>query len=301
MTGPARSTGRPGRAGRSGRAGRGDRPERTARSDGAERQERARQRRTGGAGARPSGAAAGSPGRATRVARPSVTRPVRRRRSLWAGLAAALALVAVLVWLTVWSPLLDVRDVEVVGAAPDQIEAVRAAAAVAPGTSLLWLDGDEVARDVRTLPRIASVDVSRDYPGTVVVSVTEREPVLAAPSPAGGVLLVDATGFGYRTMPERPPGIPALTLPPGMIPSPDEPATRAAADVAVALPAALRAEVVEVRANGRFDVGFVLTGGREVRWGADADNERKAAVLAALLTRPGVAYDVSTPDLAVVR
>jgi cell division protein FtsQ len=230
-----------------------------------------------------------------------VARPVRRRRSLWAGLAAALALVAVLVWLTVWSPLLDVRDVEVVGAAPDQVEAVRAAAAVAPGTSLLWLDGDDVAEDVRTLPRVASVDVSRDYPGTVVVSVTEREPVLAAPSPAGGVLLVDATGFGYRTMPERPPGIPALTLLPGMLPSPDDPGTRAAADVVVALPAALRADVVEVRANGRFDVGFVLTGDREVRWGADADNERKAAVLAALLTRPGVAYDVSTPDLAVVR
>jgi cell division protein FtsQ len=86
-----------------------------------------------------------------------------------------------------------------------------------------------------------------------------------------------------------------------MIPSPDEPGTRAAADVVVALPAALRNEVVEVRANGRFDVGFVLTGDREVRWGADADNERKAAVLAALLSRPGSAYDVSTPDLAVVR
>ncbi len=45
----------------------------------------------------------------------------------------------------------------------------------------------------------------------------------------------------------------------------------------------------------------MLTGGREVRWGADADNERKAAVLGALLTRPGTLYDVSTPQLAVVR
>ncbi|MHC1561684.1 cell division protein FtsQ/DivIB [Actinomycetospora sp. C-140] len=293
MSGSARPTGRPARGGRSGRAGRGDRGDRGDRPD--------RERRSGGAGARPSGAAAGSPGRTQRSARPRASGPVRRRRGLWTGLAAGLLLVAAVVYVTVWSPLLDVRDVQVVGAAPDQTEAVRAAAAVAPGTSLLWLDGDDVADRVRTLPRTASVDVARDWPGTLVVTVSEREPVLAAPAPGGGVLLVDATGFGYRTMPARPAGVPALTLPPGVLPSPDEPGTRAAADVIVAVPASLRADVTEVRADGPFDVGFVLTGEREVRWGADADNDRKAAVLTALLTRPGSVYDVSTPDLAVVR
>ncbi|MFC5142528.1 cell division protein FtsQ/DivIB, partial [Actinomycetospora rhizophila] len=254
----------------------------------------------GGAGARPEGAAAGS-SRCARRPRPAVGGPARRRRGIWIGLAVGVLLVAALVYLTVWSPLLDVREVQVVGAAPDQVEAVRDAAAVAPGRSLLWLDTDDVADGVRELPRVATVDVSREWPGTLVVTVAEREPVLAAPAPSGGVVLVDATGFGYRTMPVRPPGVPVLTLPPGMLPSPDEPGTRAAADVVVALPASLRADLLEVRANGPYDVGFVLTGEREVRWGADADNERKAAVLAALLTRPGSVYDVSTPDLAVVR
>ncbi|GAA4944197.1 cell division protein FtsQ/DivIB [Actinomycetospora succinea] len=296
MTGPARPTGRPGRTGRAGRSGRAGRTERGARPEKAERTDR----RSGGAGARPEGAAAGSPGRARRP-RPAVTGQARRRRGVWIGLAVGLLVVAALVYLTVWSPLLDVREVQVVGAAPDQVEAVRGAAAVEPGTSLLWLDADGVAESVRGLPRVATVDVSRDWPGTLVVTVAEREPVLAAPAPGGGVVLVDATGFGYRTMPDRPAGVPALTLPPGMLPSPDEPGTRAAADVVVALPASLRADLVEVRANGPYDVAFVLTGDREVRWGADADNERKAAVLAALLTRPGSVYDVSTPDLAVVR
>jgi cell division protein FtsQ len=301
VSGPARSTGRPARGGRSGRAGRTERTPRTDRPERAERGGRdRRERRSGGAGARPSGAAAGSPGRA-RPIRPRTSGPSRRRPGLWIGLAAGAVLLAVLAWLTLWSPVFDVREVRVAGAAPDQTEAVRAAAAVAPGTSLLWLDGDDVAVRVRTLPRTASVDVSRDWPGTLVVTVSERVPVLAAPAPGGGVLLVDATGFGYRTMPQHPDGVPTLTLPPGVLPSPDEPGTRAAADVAVALPAGLRADVVEVRADGPYDVGFVLTGGREVRWGADADNERKAAVLAALLSRPGSVYDVSTPDLAVVR
>ena len=295
MTGPARPAGRRERAGRKGRVGRPERAERSGRTD-----RDGRGRPAGGAGARPAGAASGSPGRARRVARAARPGPGRRRRGLWTGLAAGLLVVAGLVWLTVFSPVLDVSEVRVVGAAPDQVETIRTGAGVAPGTSLLWLDGDDVAARVRTLPRIAGVDVSRDWPATLVVRVVEREPVLATPAP-GGVLLIDVTGFGYRTLSERPPGVPTLVLPPGVLPSPDEPATRAAADVVVALPAALRADVVEVRANGRFDVAFVLTGNREVRWGADADNERKAAVLAALLSRPGTVYDVSTPDLAVVR
>ncbi|GAA4891519.1 FtsQ-type POTRA domain-containing protein [Actinomycetospora straminea] len=293
MSGSARPTGRPGRTGRASRSGRAGRAGRTASGARAER-------RTGAAGARPEGPAAGSPGR-TRRPRTPVAATARRRRGVWAGVAAGLLVVAALVWLTVFSPLLDVREVQVVGAADDQVEAVRTAAAVAPGTSLLWLDGDDVAQRVRILPRTASVDVSRDWPGTLVVTVAEREPVLATPAPGGGVVLVDATGFGYRTMSERPEGVPALVLPPGILPSPDEPGTRAAADVVVALPVSLRTDLVEVRATGPYDVGFVLTGGREVRWGADADNERKAAVLGALLTRPGTVYDVSTPDLAVVR
>ena len=81
--------------------------------------------------------------------------------------------------------------------------------------------------------------------------------------------------------------------------SPGDPATVAAVRVLQALPAALRAKVTELRANGAYDVSFLLDG-RTVRWGADAEDERKAAVLGPLLTRPGSVFDVSTPDLPVV-
>jgi cell division protein FtsQ len=216
------------------------------------------------------------------------------------GAVVVVLVLAALVWVTVFSPVLDVRAVRVVGATPEEVAPVERAAAVGPGTSLLWLDGDAVADRVRTEPRVASVDVGRRWPRTLVITVTEREPVLAVPH-EGGVVLVDATGFAYRTAPARPPGVPTFVLPGGVLPSPEEPGTRAAADVIVALPATLRADIAEVRGGGAYDVGFVLTDGRQVRWGGDVDNERKAAVLAALLTRPGALYDVSTPQLAVVR
>ena len=113
VTGPARSTGRPGRAGRSGRAGRGDRPSgRPGPTAPSARSGRA-QRRTGGAGARPLGcrgrlAGTRQAGRPPPVTRPAPLPPVasgsaRRGARRWSPCSCRLS---------VWSPLLDVRDVE---------------------------------------------------------------------------------------------------------------------------------------------------------------------------------------------
>jgi cell division protein FtsQ len=215
-----------------------------------------------------------------------------------AGVVAA-AVVAGVVWLLGFSTLLDVTDVEVTGATPETLPAVRQAAAVPPGTSLVWLDTAALDGRVQTIPRVATVDVRRSLPHTVTVTVTEREPVAAVPMSAG-VALVDGTGFAYRTMPAPPPGIPRLVLGPGVGASPSDPTTVAAVRVLTALPADLRSKITELRAASPYDVSFTLDGNRSVRWGADADDARKAAVLGPLLTRPGSTYDVSTPDLPVV-
>jgi cell division protein FtsQ len=152
---------------------------------------------------------------------------------------------------------------------------------------------------VQTIPRVATVDVRRSLPHTVTVTVTEREPVAAMPL-GTGVALVDGTGFAYRTMPAPPPGIPRLVLGPGIAAAPSDPTTVAAVRVLAALPPDLRGRITELRAASPYDVSFSLDAGRAVRWGADADDARKAAVLGPLLTRPGSTYDVSTPDLPVV-
>jgi cell division protein FtsQ len=251
---------------------------------------------------------AGRRGRGGRPApdRPAATPLIRaRRRRLVVAVLTVLVLGGLLA-VTLASPWLDVTRVDVSGAAPETRAAVEQAASIAPDTSLLWLDGDltgsGVAERVQALPRVASVDVGRDWPHTLTVTVTEREPVLAVPGAgAAGVALVDATGFAYRTIAVAPRGLPVLRLPAGAAPVPGDASTVAAVRVLGALPPDLRRRVTEVRANGAFDVELTLGGDTTVRWGGDTENARKAAVLRALLTRPGSVYDVSSPDLAVVR
>ena len=219
------------------------------------------------------------------------------RRGLGALIAAAV--VGALVWLLGVSSVFDVTAVEVDGASAETLPAVRAAAQVAPGSSLLWLDTADVDARVQTIPRVATVDVRRALPHTVTVTVTEREPVAAMPL-GTGVALVDGTGFAYRTMPAPPPGVPRLVLGPGLAAAPSDPTTVAAVRVLAALPADLRGRITELRAASPYDVSFSLDAGRSVRWGADVDDARKAAVLGPLLSQPGSTYDVSTPDLPVV-
>ena len=254
----------------------------------------------------------GGPGR-----RPgSGTRPRSRpRRPVGPARVAVVAalLVVGIVWLVAFSSVFDVDEVDgvdVVGASPEALPLVADAARVDPGTSLLWLDTDDVAARVLALPRVATVDVRRSLPGTLVVAVTERTPVVGAPAP-GGTALVDPSGLAYRTVADPPAGLPVLRLaappsapgtPPGPVPvpSPGDPATVAAVHVVDALPPVLRARVAEVRAPSPYAVELGLADGPVVRWGADERNDTKVAVLSALLTRPGTTYDVSTPEIAVV-
>jgi cell division protein FtsQ len=112
-----------------------------------------------------------------------------------------------------------------------------------------------------------------------------------------GAHLIDGTGLDYALTNEPPPGLPELSV---ITVSPDDPTTRAAITVLDAIPQPLRAEVIKLSAQRPSDVELTLSDDRTVRWGSADDSARKAAVLAALLTRPGSVYDVVTPDFPTV-
>ncbi|MGH3763492.1 cell division protein FtsQ/DivIB, partial [Actinophytocola sp.] len=223
---------------------------------------------------------------------PSRRRYLARR---WIALLLVLAVLG-LTYVIMFTSLIGVRTVEVHGTREISARTVRDAADVELGTPMVRLDTDEVVRRVATLRRVFEVSVSRSLPSTVEIHVTERTPVAVVPD-ADGVHLVDRTGADYATVPTRPRGLPVLTV---TEVGPDDPATRAAVTVLGAIPDQLRKRVVEVSARTPGDVRLKLAKGRVVKWGDAEDNERKVAVLAPLLTRPGRTYDVATPDFPTV-
>ena len=225
-------------------------------------------------------------------------RAVSRRRYLrrrWIALGAAVAVLGV-TYLVVFTSLFGVRSVEVFGVGTIPPDSVRAAAAVEPGTPLVRLDTGEVRDRVAALPKVFSVEVARSFPSTVEITVVERVPVAVMVAQDGGHL-IDGTGLDYEVVEVIPPGVPELVV---SVARPDDPATTAAVTVLAVIPPQLRAQVVKVSAATPGNVRLNLADGRLVKWGGAEGSERKAAVLAPLLTRPGKVYDVATPEFPTV-
>lgn len=248
------------------------------------------------------------PGRPAPNAR---SRPARRRRPLSRGrrralrLALAVGAVAVVAWLLLASPVLAVRHVRVDGAVTLTADEVRRAAGVADGTPLLRVDVDAARTRVARLPQVASVQVTRGWPGTVVVTLTERLPV-AVVDRGGTRSLVDKDGVLFDTITGDPPhGVVPLDV---ANPRSDDPTTRAALAALAAMPPDLRAQIARASATTDQDVTLTLAGGTTVLWGDAADSAKKASVLGALVGQikagtldPAKTIDVSAPSAVVLR
>ncbi len=215
-------------------------------------------------------------------------RTVVRRRLVAILVMTVVTAVVCAVWFT---PVLGVREVEVRGVVEMTEVQVLEAAAIEPGTPLVRVDTEAVAARVRELRRVAGVRVERVLPGSVRLTVDERDPVGVVLA-GDGAHLVDATGRDYATVAQPPAGLPELKA--------SGAALDAAVGVVTQLPEALRREVLVVTAGSPSGVRLTLSAGREVRWGSVADSPRKAAVLEVLLTREGEVFDVSSPELPTV-
>ena len=175
-------------------------------------------------------------------------------------------------------------------------EEVLDAAAEVPGTPLLQIDTDAVADRVATIRRVASARVQREYPSTLRITIVERVPVVVKDYPDGPHLF-DRDGVDFATAPP-PPGLPYLEAD---NPGPNDPPTKAALEVMTALRPEVAAQVGRIAAPSVASITLTLVDGRMVVWGTTDRTEEKAEKLAALLTQPGAAYDVSSPDLPTVK
>jgi cell division protein FtsQ len=247
------------------------------------------------------------------AARPAATRPgggtvsgtsaqrfaarVRRRRRRRVGLLGAALVLGLLVgWLMFGSTVLAVHRIEVRGAHRVPVAAVREAASRELGRSMALISPQQVAVRVVGLPLVAHATVVRRWPSTLVVTVTERQPIAAVPAAGGTVSLVDRDGVVVDTAPRAPDGLPLLQVD---LTRAGVPALRAARQVYDDLPPSVRATVHGIRALSPDAVSFVLSDGSTVLWGSAQDDARKAAALAGVHPKPlahPVTIDVTSPD-----
>jgi cell division protein FtsQ len=208
--------------------------------------------------------------------------------------AAMLALVA---WLLFASSVLGLRDITVTGSQIAGPDTVRAAAGVAQGTPLLSLDTGRVAARIRAaLPSVRDVQVRRQLPHTLVITVTERSAVAVVPEQGGFAVLAD-DGVVFQHLPALPTGTVVVQL---AAPGPHDAATLAALRVVKALTAQLRAALGAVVAPDATHISLTLADGRTVVWGDADSSDVKATVATALLDRAAHTINVSVPDFATV-
>lgn len=214
-------------------------------------------------------------------------------------LAAVVAVLAVagLGYALVFTPVVGVRSVEVTGVKRLEKAAVLKLADIADRYPMVRVNTDGAEQRIATLPQVEAVEVSRSWPTTISIEVTERTP-LAYFDAQDGLWLVDRFGVPFHRVGHRPARLPELKI--ATVAS-DDRTTRAATSVLTGIGSKLRDRVKMISARTPRSVTMTLSGGRVVRWGDDSQIERKSRVLAALLTRPGKYYDVSSPELPTVK
>jgi cell division protein FtsQ len=216
-----------------------------------------------------------------RARRVAVTREQGQRRlRLILFVVAFLGLLG-LVWLALESPALDLDHVEVGGTGGVSVDEVVTAAGVSRGDALTFIDTDAVRDRVEALPRIASAKVTRSFPGTLQIEVTEREPAAWVSLPVrkgsrpGAVVFIDAQGRVIEEGKSPAAGLPEIR---GLGALADVGAhvhPVGAVTLLTELPPALRAQVATVT----IEHGEATLGLRERRGGwASAETVRLGAI-----------------------
>jgi cell division protein FtsQ len=170
------------------------------------------------------------------------------------------------------------------------------AAGIAPGTPLARVDTAAAARRVEQITQIQSARVSRHWPDSVAITVTDRTPALAVAAP-GGFELIDKSGVVVTRVAAPPSGMAELTSAPQALRG--SPVVRAAVTVLGELPARVRGMVSTVSVPSPGAVTLHLQGGITVVWGSTSRAASKAAELQILMGTNASYYDLSDPSTAV--
>lgn len=226
----------------------------------------------------------------------------RRSRLLFGTLMVILIGVG-LVLIAYLTPLMSMRSTEVRDNKAVPTDEILRVAEVPEGTPLLQVDTRAVAQRVAAIPSVESVRVQRSYPSSLLITVTERTPVVIINEDTK-VHVLDRTGVAYLNY-DRRQGVPPemLKLPELVTPTPGptDPTTKATLEVVSGLPESLLRQVIRVSATSPVAIELTLTGKRTVVWGDSERGADKARTLGDILTRKASTYNVSSPDFPALK
>jgi cell division protein FtsQ len=213
----------------------------------------------------------------------------RRRRRILGWALAAIALAVGVAYL-IRTPLFGLSAVRVEGTEAVAQAEVLQASKVRIGEPYLGLDLVAIRDRVAALPRVAAVRVTRDYPSTLRITVTERPPVAVVSSAgvfAGSVYwLVAADGTVLDAAASRPADLPyvaSVPLPDGVGPGSRLPPGNELANALTALGGMapeLKRQVTGVDARTLDSLEFTLKDGTRVLYGLAVDQPAKDAAVA---------------------
>jgi cell division protein FtsQ len=207
-----------------------------------------------------------------------------------------LALVGTGVWLVLFSSVVTVRDVSVSGNTSLTSARIEKVARAPIGHQLARVDLAAIQARVETLPAVKSVSVSRSWPHTIAIDVTERTPV-AVVDRGAGLQAVDDDGVLFGSYARRPDDLPLVHTAADV----KSEALAEAARVVTSLRPDIAAKVDSVDVETVDRIKLRLLGGRTVMWGSAEDSAQKAEVLAVLLEQKADQIDVSVPGRPTTR
>lgn len=218
------------------------------------------------------------------------TQTTSHRRPVIAIVGGLAVVGGVAIYAAGWTGLMGVNEVQVEGASTISSQELIAVADIPEGTPMMRVDVRAATARLADLPQLSSVDVRRQWPRTIVLSVSERGPV-AVQKATDGWELLDDRGVPFAVVPERPKDLPTVAR------SQDE-ATNTAMLLALAqMSPEVRSRVAEISAVSPNDLRLTLRkSDAVVAWGSAQRSDYKAEVLAVLLEVDAGWYDVSNPD-----